>query len=320
MDLLGDVLRSLNVFSHSLGTFSLAGSWSLLMPAFPPGFTYVFSVTQGTFWLNVDSATPVKLESGDFVLLTGGKSFQFASDLDLPPTDFVSAWLQQGLPHVGEVRDKPIHFEWGSGCPDTQLFTMLLTIQEPAQHPLLALLPTVIPIKRGSCDLDIWMDAAMRFCERESLDGSPGFSATALHLTELIFSSFVRAHLNTEKSLTPSWLKGLSDRRIGQALTIMHLRCDEHWTASLLADEVDMARSSFARAFRHLVGQSPMEYLVDCRIQLAARYLLEKQLSVSAISEAVGYRSERAFREAFRQRLGMVPRDYVKVHRDTLDM
>jgi AraC-like DNA-binding protein len=156
------------------------------------------------------------------------------------------------------------------------------------------------------------MAAAMRFCERESLDGSPGFSATALHLTELIFSSFVRAHLNTDKSLTPSWLKGLSDRRVGQALAIMHLRCDEHWTVSLLAEEVSMARSSFARAFHQLVGQSPMEYLVDCRIQLAAHYLLERQLSVSAISEAVGYRSERAFRQAFRQRFGMVPRDYVK--------
>jgi len=287
------------------------------MPAFPPGFTYVFSVTRGNFWLNIDNGTPVKLESGDIVLLTGGKAFQFGSDPGLPPTDFVPAWLQQGLPHVGEVRNKPIHFEWGSGQPHTQLFTMLFIIQEPAQHPLLALLPTVIPIKRDSCDLDIWMDAAMRFCERESLDGSPGFSATALHLTELIFSSFVRAHLNTKKSLTPSWLKGLSDRRIGQALAIMHLRCDEHWTAPLLADEVGMARSSFARTFHHLVGQSPMEYLVDCRIQLAARYLLERQLSVSDISEAVGYRSERAFRQAFRQRFDMAPRDYVKVHRDT---
>ncbi|MBB3059689.1 hypothetical protein FHS09_000497 [Microbulbifer rhizosphaerae] len=53
MDLLGDVLRSLGVFSHSMGTFSLAGSWSLLMPVFPPGFTYVFSVTRGNFWLNI---------------------------------------------------------------------------------------------------------------------------------------------------------------------------------------------------------------------------------------------------------------------------
>lgn len=287
------------------------------MPVFSSNFTYVFSVIQGSFWLNIDNDSPMKLESGDSVLFTGGRSFQFGADPDLLPTDFVPVWQQQGLPGLGEVRNKPIHFEWGNGQPDTQLLTMLFTIQEPAHHPLLALLPTVILLKRGSRDLDIWMDAAMRFCERESHDSAPGFSATALHLTELIFSSFVRAHLNTDTSLTPSWLKGLSDRRIGQALAIMHLRCDEHWTVSLLAEEVSMARSTFARAFHHLVGQSPMEHLVDCRIQLAARHLLERRLSVSEISEAVGYRSERAFRQAFRVRFGMPPRDYLKVHPDT---
>jgi AraC-like DNA-binding protein len=48
--------------------------------------------------------------------------------------------------------------------------------------------------------------------------------------------------------------------------------------------------------------------------------LLERQLSISEISETVGYRSERAFRQAFRQRFGIAPRDYAKAHRDTLEM
>lgn len=107
-------------------------------------------------------------------------------------------------------------------------------------------------------------------------------------------------------------MRGLSDSRIGLALSIMHTRCEEPWSAVAMAAEVGMSRASFARTFKSLVGQSPMDYLTDCRMQRAAQYLLSGNLAIGYISELIGYHSERAFRQAFMQRFGVTPRDYRK--------
>ncbi|MNI92123.1 Helix-turn-helix domain protein [compost metagenome] len=49
-------------------------------------------------------------------------------------------------------------------------------------------------------------------------------------------------------------------------------------------------------------------------MQLAAELVLQRRDSVARIAEAVGYQSERAFRELFIRHFGMPPRDYAKHH------
>jgi len=74
-----------------------------------------------------------------------------------------------------------------------------------------------------------------------------------------------------------------------------------------------MSRFSFGRLFSKRTGQTPIEYLIERRMQLAAE-LVQHRHSVARIAEAVGYQSERAFREFFIRHFGMPPRDYAKHH------
>lgn len=315
MDVLGDILRSVDVFSHSLGTFSFAPPWSFTIAETKPWCSYISILFEGDFWLTMEDREPVQLRPGDAFLVTSGRAFQISSDPTLEPLPLDKIWREKGLPGPRVAPSRPLHLDWGSGSSRTRVFTTAFTIQDPAHNPLLSLLPKAILVRREQSDLNIWADAARRFCEREAQSDLPGFSATSLNLIEMILASFIRAFVNSETALDSSWMKGLSDPRIGQALVIMQSRCGEPWTVPLLAEEVGMARSTFARVFQDMVGQPPMKYLVNCRMQSAARYLIEGKMPVSAISEQVGYRSERAFRESFHQCFGLAPRDFLK-HRE----
>ena len=57
----------------------------------------------------------------------------------------------------------------------------------------------------------------------------------------------------------------------------------------------------------HFIGQPPMHYLAQWRMQLASRMLRETQSSVLAIALQTGYESEAAFGRAFKRLVGMPP-------------
>lgn len=319
MDLLGDVLGSLTIFSQAVGTFDVAAPWAFSVEAKPPTFVFAFSIIEGDFWLRVQGQDPVRLGTGDSALLTGGLAHVYGSAADIAPLSLERFWVEQHLPGGWEVaKSSPIYLKQGEGTTRTRFFITAFMVQEPARNPVLAELPALILVPRGAGGFDLWLDAATRFCEREHGLASPGFSATAKHLTELMFSSLVRAHVGTAKAVGPGWMRGLSNPQIGRALAIMHQRPGERWSAAGLAEEVGMSRATFARKFRVLVGRSPIDYLTDCRMQHAAQMIIEGRQPVGRLAEKLGYRSERAFREAFRQRFGLSPSRYRQCHRDQL--
>src|SRR4029077_8294590 len=56
-----------------------------------------------------------------------------------------------------------------------------------------------------------------------------------------------------------------------------------------------LTRLAVAEAFMHFVGQPPMHYLAQWRMQLAAGLLSSSGASIRAIASDLGYRSEAAF-------------------------
>jgi AraC-like DNA-binding protein len=78
---------------------------------------------------------------------------------------------------------------------------------------------------------------------------------------------------------------------------------------------VGLSRSVLAERFTGFVGQPPMQYLTNWRMQLAANHLLSSTDSVAAIAERVGYESEAAFSRAFKKAVGAPPAEWRK-HRN----
>jgi AraC-like DNA-binding protein len=106
------------------------------------------------------------------------------------------------------------------------------------------------------------------------------------------------------------WLGALRDPQIGAALALIHRTPDQDWSVATLARQVGMSRSTFAARFRSLVQATPLAYLSRWRMYRAASLLRDDRMTVSAVTERIGYESDAAFSKAFKRHFGVPPRAY----------
>lgn len=71
-----------------------------------------------------------------------------------------------------------------------------------------------------------------------------------------------------------------------------------------------MSRSAFALRFKELLGQTPLEYLTDWRMQKAIQLLPQRDKKLIDIAQRVGYESDAAFSKAFKRIVGLTPGEY----------
>jgi AraC family transcriptional regulator, alkane utilization regulator len=90
----------------------------------------------------------------------------------------------------------------------------------------------------------------------------------------------------------------------------MHKQPERPWTVPTLAREVGMSRSTLARRFREILGETPLVYLSRSRLQTAAELMRTENLSLGEVAARVGYQSEASFSRAFRQTMGKPPAAY----------
>lgn len=98
------------------------------------------------------------------------------------------------------------------------------------------------------------------------------------------------------------------DARLLPALHAMHTRPEQPWTMEMLAGLCHMARTTFSTRFQAQMHQSPMRYLANWRVHLAARLLREQRLSLDQVAERVGYSTGAILARAYRRVLGVSPR------------
>jgi AraC-like DNA-binding protein len=108
------------------------------------------------------------------------------------------------------------------------------------------------------------------------------------------------------------WVAGLRDPLLGQALAAFHDDPGAPWSLESLAAEAGMSRSAFAARFRDLLDEPPMAYVTAWRMDVAARLVRERELSLARVAERVGYQSEAAFNRAFRRAHEMTPGAYAR--------
>ena len=85
-------------------------------------------------------------------------------------------------------------------------------------------------------------------------------------------------------------------------------------TVSELSANANMSEASFYRLFKKQVGNSPIKYLNNYRLSLAADMLVNTELSVQAISEDVGIPDPVYFNKLFKRNYQMPPSKYRKVY------
>ncbi|MCH4153717.1 MAG: AraC family transcriptional regulator [Saccharofermentans sp.] len=85
-------------------------------------------------------------------------------------------------------------------------------------------------------------------------------------------------------------------------------------TVAEAAQYVFLSQGYFTRAFRDELSISPMNYLMQKRIDKACELLENNEIKVSSIAVQSGFSSPQRFNVAFRKLMGMTPMEYRKMH------
>ena len=167
--------------------------------------------------------------------------------------------------------------------------------------------PTGVPQGSGT-----WLGTTLKFTINEARAGRPGNSAMLGRLTELMFVEILREYMQCLPANQGGWLAGLNDAHVGKALRLLHATPGREWTVDELAREVAASRSVLAQRFTDLVGETPMRYLTNWRMQLAKQMMREGARNVQDVATRVGYDSEAAFNRAFKRATGSPPATWRK--------
>jgi AraC-like DNA-binding protein len=126
-------------------------------------------------------------------------------------------------------------------------------------------------------------------------------------LTELLRAEVMRGRPDNSSPRGARQSAALDDRIVSRALRLVHSDPARRWTVSDLAREAGTSRTVLTDRFNAVMGQSPIEYVTNWRMQLAAERIRNHQSTFAAIAADVGYESEAAFNRAFKRVIGVTP-------------
>ena len=88
------------------------------------------------------------------------------------------------------------------------------------------------------------------------------------------------------------------------------LRSDEEVTVEAVTKELGYTRQYISGRFHRMTGRLLSQFLKEKRLEKAARLLKSGNLRISQVARRCGFDSENYFRQQFRQRFGMSPRQF----------
>ena len=124
----------------------------------------------------------------------------------------------------------------------------------------------------------------------------------------LIAESLV-AHASGTPTTDPA-LAATQIRRIHDAIERIETSCQSPLSLADLAAAAGFSPFHFLRLFRRVTGTTPHRYLVDARLRLAARLLLDTRRPVTDIAYAVGFQDLSNFVRTFHRAIGASPRSF----------
>jgi len=328
IDVLSDVLRVVRLSGAVFFTAEFSSPWAIQSPPAEALASIVkldaecvvlFHVLiDGDCVVECPSHAGVKMEAGDVIVFPHGDPHTMGSHDAGKATPIGAVFTPGG-------RDELPRICFGGGGLASRLVCGYLNCDQRFS-PLIGALPTMLLVRSrdnyaGIEAIDAggrrpmavprgtgtWLGTTIKFTINEARSLRPGNSAVLGRLTELMFVEILREYMQRLPEDHGGWLAGLNDPHVGNALRLLHASPMRNWTVEELARETAMSRSALAERFTQLVGEAPMRYLANWRMQLAKQLLREGIHSIQEVATRVGYESEAAFNRAFKRATGFPP-------------
>jgi AraC-like DNA-binding protein len=323
-DTLSDLLRAVRLRGAIFFHVQASAPWVVeapearaVIPGVLPGVDHMMEfhvVARGSCWAAIVGQEPILLQEGDVVLFPQGDGHVMSSAPGMRgPAPDTEIFLRPG------PRELPFAISAGDGGAATHvggatLICGFLGCDARPFNPLLASMPRALRVP-GVADGTSWIASFLRLVVDESSRRQPGGEAVLERMSEMLFVEVLRRYVDALPPDQTGWLAGMRDPAVGRALGLLHGRPAEAWTLERLADEAAVSRSTLHERFAHLLGQPPMQYLAQWRMQLAAARLRDTDAKVIDVAMDVGYENEAAFARAFRRAVGESPAAWRRARR-----
>lgn len=270
------VLRANPLRARISSNASYCDNWTESEPATEFGTFHL--IDEGVCWVRSKSIRdPVCLRAGDLIVFPGGVAHTL-SGAD-PATGAATTRFTSML--CGE-------FEFANG----------------RRNAILDALPPHFVVREDESGRQFRQLAQLMLQEARS--SSFGSRAVLDRMADTLFVMAVRHHIEHAPERR-GLLAALGDPRLARALEALHTKPGHGWTVASLAEIAHLSRTAFATHFAAVLGQGPIDYLTQWRMTEAQRLLNEPGLSVASVADRLGYRTEAAFRRAFKRVTGEGP-------------
>lgn len=306
VDPLGEALHHLHMSGVFYTRSECTAPWALALPAFPDCLMF-HVVTSGQCWLEVEGVDPCLLQPGGLALIPHGAGHQLSSNPGEPAEKLFD------LPRI-QVSERYEILRFGQGGAATSLICGTVKFDHPAAHQLIRLLPGVIKIEPYHSPQMEWMQSTLRLMAIEAKNMQPGGETIITRLADILVIQAIRSWLAEDPRAHSGWLGALRDKQIGYAMLCVQRDPARQWTVGSLANEVGMSRSAFAARFKKCVGESPVQYITQWRMNMALTILREENVALGELANRMGYQSEAAFSRTFKRIIGISPGAARRIH------
>lgn len=258
---------------------------------------------------------PLSLHAHDFVelvLILAGAGTHFTQDeaYDIAAGD---VFVIHGEERHGYRETRGLHLcnilfqPHGLGLPLESLREL------PGYHALFSLEPTFRRRDgfRGRLRLppDRLAEAAgyVEALERELADRTAGYAWMARGAFIHLIGQLSRWYSTMEQAESQALV------RLGAVLGHLESHYPEPVTVAALAAQAHMSESTLLRTFHQAVGTSPIDYLIQLRIEKGTERLRRTRDRIGAIAQAVGFADTNYFSRQFRRVVGVSPRRYRQI-------
>lgn len=269
-----------------------------------PGRAQFHFVGRGPVQLRDAAGATMQLEAGDAILLPHGSPHALVSDADAPCREISGFEAARICDTVAAVAAVGAATEPAAG--DVLIFSACMELDLGGMQPLVGTMPEFMHVGTLLArypEIRPMLDAM----ERESCSERAGFAGILARLADVVAAFIVRGWVECGCGDATGWVQALREPKLGRAIVALHRDPGRNWSVAELAAEAGVSRSVFAERFVAATGMTPVRYLTELRMRLAAQWITRDREAIETVAYRLGYGSLAAFSRAFKRVVGRPP-------------
>lgn len=117
-------------------------------------------------------------------------------------------------------------------------------------------------------------------------------------------------HYSTDSLVPDLHFGGLPAHRLRRVTEFIDAHLESDLTLTELAQAAELSPYYFARSFKQTTGLTPIQYLMQRRIETAKQLLANERLPIVEVSARAGFKNQSHFTTLFRKLTGATPKTY----------